>query len=94
MEGRWDIYLINLSSLQNYPIFADNAAAFRFNNRYYRLLVDDGLRWEQVDAVEELGTDFPTPRFQWHGFNSSKDQVSFMLQADAALLLEVTTDST
>ena len=57
-----------------YTQHADDPAAFRFNNRYYSILVDKSLNWTQVDNAPRIG--FPEPRFQWEGFNTSGQMVT------------------
>jgi len=71
--------------------------SFRFNNRYYQLLVDNKLNWKNID--QSTVTGFPRPRWQWQagtvtlpgsdGLNEVKVPAPFMLNADVVLFKNI-----
>ena len=48
--------------------FPDAEEAAKFDNRYYELITDRGIEWNQVDKSGETG--HPDERWQWDGFKS------------------------
>ena len=71
--------------------------SFRFNNRYYQLLVDNNLDWENIDQSTVNG--FPRPRWQWQagtvtlpGPQPVTIPAPFMLNADVVLFKTIVPD--
>ncbi|XP_059088612.1 putative ascorbate peroxidase [Tigriopus californicus] len=60
--------------------------AAKFDARYFSLMADPDLNWNLVNAA--LQTNANSPRWQWEGFRDN-EQVSFMLNSDVALLLDI-----
>ena len=69
----------------------DATAAARLNQRYYSLLVDRGLTWQNVDQSRNNG--FDQQRWQWVAGNTPAGvPAPFMLNADVALFRDIQTD--
>jgi len=66
-------------------------AAARLNNRYYSLLADRSLTWDNVDISNENG--FNEERWQWvAGRTPEGVPAPFMLNADVALIRNIRPD--
>ncbi|TRY61750.1 hypothetical protein TCAL_10067 [Tigriopus californicus] len=64
--------------------------AAKFDQRYFSLLSDRRLYWNHLDVSAQTGAN--SPRFQWEGFVNNQ-QVSFMLNSDVSLLLDIQTNN-
>eukprot|EP00092_Neocalanus_flemingeri_P016714 GFUD01018077.1.p1 GENE.GFUD01018077.1~~GFUD01018077.1.p1 ORF type:complete len:401 (+),score=95.79 GFUD01018077.1:69-1205(+) len=70
----------------------DGVAADRLNNRYYSLLADDALTWENTDR--SVVTGYGEERWQWETGSTSDDvPAPFMLNADIALIRNIQPNS-
>jgi len=66
----------------------DGVAAARLNNRYYSLLADQDLTWENLDRSVVTGLD--EERWQWvAGTTPDGVPAPFMLNADVALIRNI-----
>ena len=69
----------------------DATAAARLNQRYYSLLVDRSLTWQNVDQSRNNG--FAEQRWQWvAGATPAGVPAPFMLNADVALFRDIQTN--
>jgi hypothetical protein len=69
----------------------DATAAARLNNRYYSVLVDRSLTWENVD--QSVNNGFAEQRWQWvAGTTPAGVPAPFMLNADVALYRDIQTN--
>ena len=67
----------------------DGVAAARLNNRYYSLLADGDLTWQNLDRSVVTGMD--EERWQWEaGTTPDGVPAPFMLNADVALIRNIT----
>jgi len=70
----------------------NGVAASRLNNRYYTLLADGSVTWENLDR--SVVTGFPEERWQWVGGTTPQGTPApFMLNADVCLIKDIQTNS-
>lgn len=66
--------------------------AAKFDARYFSLMADQNVDYDLVEVSSRPETNANSPRWQWEGFRNSQ-QVSFMLNSDVALLLDIQPDA-
>ena len=55
--------------MTTFLFFSDAVEAAKFDNRYYVLMRDRNIQWQQVDVSGQTGAT--SPRWQWNGFRGN-----------------------